>query len=219
MLAKHYPPPKYNLIIEPFAGSAAYSCYHLMKDKSKQAVLYEKDLTVVDAWSKVRFLTREEIENYPVPKIGEYTSDFLIMTCAVSNAASKCNKMKYTERMDKVFQIQKKRILRLFDIRNRIWVWSGDYSLASDIEATWFIDPPYQVLQASTTAFPNGNGYSRTCGADCIDYKKLADFCKSRKGQVIVCEKEGANWMDFQVFKTNKTSLNKKYNEVIYVAG
>ena len=31
-----------------------------------------------------------------------------------------------------------------------------------------------------------------------IDYSALADWCHSRKGQVIVCENEGADWLPFE---------------------
>ena len=34
--------------------------------------------------------------------------------------------------------------------------------------------------------------------------------------QTIVCEKEGANWLEFIPLKSAKTSLNTKYNEVVF---
>ncbi|MEG4346741.1 hypothetical protein QUB70_26205 [Microcoleus sp. A003_D6] len=55
---------------------------------------------------------------------------------------------------------------------------SGDYTLAPDIEATWFIDPPYKE--------DAGKGYKY--GSKLIDYKKLAEWAKNRKGEVIFCE-------------------------------
>lgn len=64
----------------------------------------------------------------------------------------------------------------------------GDYSLASNIEATWFIDPPYNNSA--------GRCYKNNC--DDINYKKLADWCKSRLGQVIVCEELLADWLPFE---------------------
>ena len=38
-----------------------------------------------------------------------------------------------------------------------------------------------------------------------------------KTGQLIVCEKEGADWLPFTEFRKNKTSLNKNYNEVVYI--
>ena len=52
-------------------------------------------------------------------------------------------------------------------------------------EATWFIDPPYKY---------GGEHYVMNG----INYDELAEWCKSRKGQVIVCENTSADWLDFE---------------------
>lgn len=218
LLSRYYPSPEFDVIVEPFAGSAAYSCYHLLRDASRCAVLIEKDERVVRMWSFILGASEDDIVNYPKPKVGEYTDDFLIMTCAVSNAASKCHRMKFTSRLARVFEIQQRRILRFFGIRDRIRVIHGDYSVGEDLgEATWFIDPPYQILRENGSVFQNGDGYAKGCGAQDMDYESLAGFCESRSGQIIVCEKEGADWMRFQPFRPNKTSRNKRYSEVVHV--
>jgi hypothetical protein len=64
----------------------------------------------------------------------------------------------------------------------------GDYRGAPDIEATWFIDPPYEHVGAG--------GYSLGSGG--IDYGELADWCLSRRGLVIVCEGPDADWLPFE---------------------
>lgn len=68
----------------------------------------------------------------------------------------------------------------------------GDYTAAPDIEATWFIDPPYNC--------PAGRFYQ--VGA--LDYAALATWCQSRQGQVIVCEQAGATWLPFQPLYGNE---------------
>lgn len=217
MLARYYPEPLEDLIIEPFAGSAAYTCYHLNKNSYKKALLIEKDEIVFNAWKYLLSCSYSDIANFKLPKVGEYSSDFLINTCAVSNAVSKCNKLKVTDRILKVFEAQRRRLLKYFHVRSRIEIILGDYSSVDhNLSATWFIDPPYQVLNKSNTVFSNGDGYSKNCNSSRLDYDKLRDFCYSIKGQLIVCEKEGANWLPFTKFRSTKTSLNKKYNEVIY---
>lgn len=218
-LAKYYPNPSYNFIIEPFAGSAAYSVYHLNKNENLNALIIEKDKRVYDTWKYLLACSATDIINYPTPEIGEQTTDFLIMTCSVSNATSKCKSMKFTPRIAKVFGIQQQRIVRLIHISNRIELVYGDYRDAKNIEATWFIDPPYQLDHKVTTktVFPNGNGYSLSCNADKLDYNELSNFCQNRKGQCIVCEKNNANWLPFQQFNTNKNSLNKIYKELIWI--
>src|SRR5690606_8192533 len=72
----------------------------------------------------------------------------------------------------------------LFKIRH--WkVALKEYKDIENINATWFIDPPYQF----------GGKYYRHRK---IDYVYLKDWCLSRKGQVIVCENSKANWMEFK---------------------
>lgn len=216
LLSRYYPEPRYKTILEPFAGSAAYSCFHLLKDDSLKATLYDKDEDVEETWDFLLKCSEKDILNFKTPEIGGYAYDFLIKTCTASNASSKCNKMKYTERLDRVFQIQKRRLLKFFKIRDRISFKRCDYRDVENIEATWFIDPPYQVLNKNGSIFQNGEGYSRNCNASNLDFKELAEYCLARNGQLIVCEKDGADWLPFQEFRKNKTSLNKNYKEVIF---
>jgi hypothetical protein len=59
-----------------------------------------------------------------------------------------------------------------------------DFESTPDTEATWFVDPPYAVA---------GKSYK----VRFTDYPRLAEWCKGREGQVIVCENEGADWLPF----------------------
>ena len=85
-----------------------------------------------------------------------------------------------------------------FKNRTRKWVasikhwriFSKTYRELPDIEATWFIDPPY--------CGPAGRYYKYNK----IDYDDLADWCQTRKGQVIVCEGAGAEWLPFRPLGT-----------------
>lgn len=47
-IAKYYPLPNYNIIVEPFAGSAAYSLYS--NYWNRDVILIEKDEKVVNIW-------------------------------------------------------------------------------------------------------------------------------------------------------------------------
>lgn len=79
----------------------------------------------------------------------------------------------------------------------RHWkVIEGDYTEAPDIEATWFIDPPYDNRA--------GSYYAKQVN----DYASLAVWCQGRKGQVLVCENEGADWLPFSPFATLKAGIN-----------
>jgi hypothetical protein len=70
----------------------------------------------------------------------------------------------------------------------RQWrIIEGDYSKAPDVDAHWFIDPPYQQA-----------GYTYRCNH--IDYPGLAKWCKQRRGYLQVCENTEANWLPFAPF-------------------
>lgn len=85
----------------------------------------------------------------------------------------------------------------------------GSYDGIENGHATWFIDPPYST--------PAG-AYYRIRD---IDYVALAAWCSERKGQVIVCEQDGADWLPFNSFrniKANESSRGKAVSaEMIWV--
>lgn len=77
-----------------------------------------------------------------------------------------------------------------------------DYRQLENIKGTWFIDPPYQC---GGSIYPISD----------INYQELAEWCMTRRGQIIVCENEKANWLPFKHFK-KITGQSKKTNEVIF---
>ena len=85
-IAKYYPEPKYDTIVEPFAGSAAYSLYK--EHWRKRVILIEKDKKVYDIWEwLINEATPQMINNLPSLKIGEKSSDFLHIIHAVTKMA------------------------------------------------------------------------------------------------------------------------------------
>jgi len=96
--------------------------------------------------------------------------------------------------------------------RIRHWkIVEDDYCSSPSLKATWFIDPPYQK---------KGAGTRYRFGSGDLDFNRLSEFCKTREGQTIVCEQEGAQWLPFQFFhraKANESvSGGKIPNEVIW---
>jgi 16S rRNA G966 N2-methylase RsmD len=63
----------------------------------------------------------------------------------------------------------------------------GSYTELENVEATWFIDPPYMY---------GGEHYKESNKS--IDFIKLAEWCKTRNGQTIVCENMKADWLPFK---------------------
>jgi site-specific DNA-adenine methylase len=91
--------------------------------------------------------------------------------------------------------IRKRIALQLKHIRH--WkIEQKSYEEVENREATWFIDPPY---------YKSGNYYRYNQ----VDYEYLAQWCQGRKGQVIVCEQAGADWLPFMSFRTIKTTEGK----------
>lgn len=208
LLARHYQPPLHGIIVEPFAGSAAYSCFHLKRHREMRAVIIDRNDNVAAAWDFLKHCSPRDIRKYKTPPIGEYTTDFFLKVCTTSNSCHLNAKMKVTKRMLETFEYQRRRMLDLLWIRNRISFIHDDYRNFPNIEATWFIDAPYQRKTDRRAGFENSKRNK--------EYAELAAYAKERNGQVIVCEKAGANWMDFEPFRDNKTGLDSRYSEVVW---
>jgi hypothetical protein len=70
--------------------------------------------------------------------------------------------------------------------RIRHWTIKYDsWENAPDVEAHWFIDPPYQQAGRSYRFHE-------------VDYRALAQWAQNRKGFVQVCESDAADWLPFE---------------------
>jgi site-specific DNA-adenine methylase len=202
-LAPKYPPPAYPLVIEPFAGSAAYTLHH----RPSEALLIEKDERVVDLWHSLLSLGREGISEYPLPVVGEQTSDLFHLLAMASKSSLSVEKYRVSEWARESFLLNRKLAARCVEDARRYQYVSGDYREAPDVEATWFIDPPYQNIR---------DGY--LWGSREIDYADLSEWCRSRRGQVIVCEQEGADWLPFSPFAVQQNvQASGRSKEVVWM--
>lgn len=185
----YYPPPKHSKIIEPFAGSARYA----LKWFDRDVLLVDKFDMIVKIWNYLKQASEKDIldlpnmDNREVDRVNDYDicdeAKWLIGFSIGRGSPHPRNKPgKYNSWID-----DKKRIAgNLFKIRH--WeIIHGSYEDLENEEATWFIDPPYQF---------GGEHYKH--GTKDLDFNKLAEWCKSRNGQVIVCENMKANWLDFK---------------------
>lgn len=200
-IAKYYPKPTEETIIEPFAGSAAYALHN--NHWEKDVVLIERDEKVTKLWNwLIDEATEKEIKNLPDLDIGEKTSDFLHIVHAATKQAFYYKTIKVTKVLERNWRINKKYMAEnVYKVKH--WtIINGDYKQAPNIRATWFIDPPYQ--------FKSGSGYRY--GNDQLDYQKLAQWTKQREGQVIFCERENANYLNFEDL-TNLPSVAGKYSK------
>jgi len=205
-LVKKYPKPIYDLIIEPFAGSARYSQLHSSTYSNNRVLLNDSYKVVADIWDYLINATREQIEALPEMNKGDKVSDLNIsdvekslmgfwVNYGVATPANVYTTWAYQNneiRRSKLIVIRKLNDIRHWKVSNK------DYKELKNIEATWFIDPPYQK---------GGSHYVKST----IDYEELTEWCKSRKGQVIVCENADANWLPFKLLsKLSGQGRNKK---------
>jgi len=207
----YYPAPRHERIIEPFAGTAQYALEHWQKD----VLLIDKYDVIVKLWKWLQLCSPKDILSLPRLKCGENVDSFswdceearwlvgFIITGAPSQPKKTASRWKTVVRPNtqnfKLEMIAK----NLHKIKH--WqVQEGDWTDAPDVEATWFIDPPYQV----------GGEYYRH-GNKGFDFGRLAEWSRQRKGQVIVCENTGGTWLPFLPL-INQRGAKKKSMEVMW---
>ena len=214
-LAKLYPAPKFNKLNEVFAGSAKYSLLHFEND----VTIVDKYETIVNIWKWLQICSKNDILKLPSLKEGEKLTDFtfdckeqkdlmgFIISSGGQRPVNTANWRETTHRPNS-HNYRKKAIAdQLYKIKH--WnIILGDYRDLKNENATWFVDPPYQF---------GGEHYVESNKN--INFKELASWCKSRKGQTIVCENTKADWMNFKPMRKNQGSSNTKTTEAIWSNG
>jgi len=125
-IAKYYPVPNYNTIIEPFAGAAAYSLYK--NNWKKKVILIEKDKKVFDIWNWLIYsATVDDIKKMPELKIGEKSSEFLHIVHAATKMAFHFKTIKVTQILARNWEISRRVLAEnLYKIKH--WkIICGDY--------------------------------------------------------------------------------------------
>lgn len=200
-IARHYPPPALDTIVEPFAGSAGYSMYG--DNWRRQVILYDLDPRIVTVWKWLQKATPRDILILPDLKVGDKVpqslSDaerWLLGYCCQAGIPAPAR----TTSSHCAWQYRKQLIAKdLHKIRH--WrIYCAPFGAAKNVEATWFIDPPYEAQGHAYTAQPG------------CSYTALGEWCRSRLGQVIVCEAIGAAWLPFAPLFQN-ASVSKHTRE------
>jgi 16S rRNA G966 N2-methylase RsmD len=213
----NYPEPKYNTIIEPFAGSAGYS----MKYHTKKVILCELDPLIYEIWNYIiNKAIPGRIMKFPILKNGESLKDekyswLKIQEKHIIGFFMGTGRTRPGYRPSKVgvynqWNVKTRKQLSIDIKKVKHWkIIHGSYEqLRNYKKATWFIDPPYQGLGGKS--YKMSNKY--------IDYHKLAKWCRNRNGQVIVCENEEATWLSFKKLY-NTTQNKRKHIEMIWLHG
>ena len=194
-----YPSPHHGRIIEPFAGSARYA----LKWFDRDVLLVDKYSVVVDVWHYLQSASVKDITGLPKLTAGtdirtlglsKQETMFVGFMCGVARGkpAFKVSPFAAAHFCEEGRESPYAKVAKqLYKIRH--WrIVCGEYTSIENQQATWFIDPPYQVAGRKQ--------YAHTSSS--IDYKHLAAWSQSRIGQVIVCENMGADWLPFEELAT-----------------
>lgn len=200
-MAARLPVPRYPLIIEPFAGSLGYGVRHGAGGK---VLGVERDPVIASVWNWLLTATPDDVRALPLlgpdddlrrmpnlapaakALIGLWLNKGMTAPCHIP---SKWMREPLPGRMETYWGDGiRERIARQLPLIADWSIIEGDYTDAPDVEATWLIDPPYQGTPGRRYKFGNKG----------IDYSVLAEWARSRRGQVIVCEQVGADWLPFR---------------------
>lgn len=192
--APKYPQPIHERIVEPFAGAAGYSVRH----NARKVELHDANEKVIGVWQYLIAAAPEEILRLPLEV--NHVDDLAVCQEAKWLIGFWLNKASTGPRLSQSRWMREKSRPHSFwgeTIRQRIATqvphikhWSATLSEYQNVwtpgNATWFIDPPYD--HASGTLYPK----------KVRSFSDLAEWVLALNGQVIVCEREGADWLPFE---------------------
>lgn len=210
-LARHYPSPLFNRIIEPFAGSAGYSLHWATPDTD--VILVEADGRVADLWRRLQRMSLDELMSIECPPLGSRCDEPLINLSAASENTLRSRRFsdsQVTGRMVEKWPGARASIARKLDLIRSWRVIHGRYEKIDvlrlgGVSATWHVDPPYAPRQGESRG-SRGGGYGPGCTSRDIDYAHLGRWCRTLPGQVMVCEQADATWLPFQPFRSIRTT-------------
>jgi site-specific DNA-adenine methylase len=204
-VGRSYPRPVNNIIIEPFAGCAGYS----VSWNATHVHLSDLDERVCGVWEYLIASSARDI--LALPDRVDHVDDihacqeakwligwWLNKGCAYPMKQPSTWMKQYTAPNSWWGPAIKARLAeQVINIKH--WtIKKCCYTEVDNKQATWFVDPPYN------------NKAGKYYKHNDIDYPTLAEWCKQRQGQVIVCENAGADWLPFKSFKDIKSSGRRK---------
>ena len=222
--ALRYPPPRWEIIVEPFAGAAGYS----LRYPDHQVILHDLDPKIAATWSYIISTPSDEIYALPLwdgtwettddlahlPEAARWLIGWWLNKGTVQPAKRPSAWMRAGKGSPGDFwgPVIRERIAAQAESIRHWRVHQTGYQAAVDRSATWFVDPPYQ-----------GAGVHYRHGSRNLDFGHLSAWCRSRLGQVIVCENDGADWLPFTphlAAKANESRTGGKVSlEAIWTNG
>lgn len=225
ILSPHYPAPEHERIVEPFAGSACYSLLY----PDHNVILTDLNEEIVDTWKFLINASEEDILSLPdvfedvrdVPDLSDGARNLIGFWLSPGSTSPRNKPTAFARKGHETggshlgwyksgAERIKERILSQLPYIRHWKVGKRDYRALPSVEATWFVDPPYQLA-----------GHHYPVSDLCYDH--LAGWCKERSGQVIVCEAQGANWLPFRFLREvpatpsyRKTGKKQTSKEVVW---
>lgn len=175
--------------------------------------MYDKYDVIVNLWKYLTQAKENDILKLPEPNPGQNVNDFNFLSVEEKhligfhiNQGSASPKLTRSPVGNFGKGWDKKKI-KIASNLHKIRHWKvelKDFKDIDNIESTYYVDPPYQF----------GGVYYRFNNTK-IDYNFLAEWCKTRLGQTIVCENSKANWLPFRFLKEFSGQMHKT-TEVIW---
>lgn len=195
-VAKYAGPPRRDLVIEPFAGSASYSTRYV----PKRVALYDVSEDICMLWDWLINCSEADVRNIPdafenfdeidrLPAGANLLTRFWVSK-GRAEPSGKLSPWYFQYRNNRDCRVWgpsvKERIIKQ---KPYIALWTCDnlpYWKVPLQNAHWHVDPPYNNEAGSRYPFSN------------VDYEHLATWCGSLPGTVDVFENSGANWLPFE---------------------
>lgn len=211
-LAKYVGPPRRDFVIEPFAGSAAYSTLY----EPFRVALYDVNVDICDLWHWLIHCSDSDVLSIPdrfddFEQVNRLSrgSNLLVRFWIGKGFAEPANRLSpwYLQFRGcnncKVWgPAVKARILRQKPMIKQWTIDQMSYHKIPLREAHWHVDPPYS------------NRAGRRYKYSAIDYDNLAEWCSSLPGSVDVFENAGADWLPFQHLRDIHTTRGKRSGAV-----
>jgi hypothetical protein len=218
--APRYPAPQFPLIVEPFAGAAGYATRYA----ERSVILFDADPVIAGLWQYLIRASSAEIRRIPLLRNDETVDDLgavaeeakhLVGFWLNKATAAPCKSpgawMREGLRPRSFWsETIRERIATQVDHIRHWRAFNRSYAECPNGRATWFIDPPYQRA-----------GTDYRFGSSRLDFALLATWCRIRRGQVMVCENTGADWLPFEPFASIKGTAGARRSgtskEALYV--
>ena len=208
----YYPQPL-GKIVEPFAGSATYALHY----PSGPVHLNDADPVIYGIWHYLTHVSPQEVRALPIdfetteslhiPQEAKWLIGFWMKRATVRPGTSRDKGWAQRPEGPYWTDDNRARVAQQVSAIHHWTISNISYDALPQERATWFIDPPYQGKAGRKYVYNK------------VDYEHLAKWCRSRSGQVIVCENSDATWMPFEELITLKNNRSGKSTEMIWKHG